>query len=59
MKTQPLKVYEIPQAALRGKFIAIQAFLKKKKKKRKKKKISNQQSNLPPKRIRKRRKNKT
>ena len=54
MKIQPYKIYGMQQKAfLRGKFILIQAFLKKTRK------ISNKQPNLPLKRIRKRRTNKT
>ena len=49
MKTQPYKnLWDATKAVLRGKFIALQAFLKKIRK------ISNQQLNLPPKRISKR-----
>ena len=44
---------DLTKAILRGKLIAIQAFLKKKRKK-KKRKITSQQLKLPPKRIRKR-----
>ena len=48
MKTQPHKnLWDAIKAVFRGKFLAIQSFLKKEKK------ISNQQPNLPPKRIRK------
>ena len=54
MKTRLYKnLWDAGKAILRGKFIAIQAFLKKTRK------ISNKQLNLPPKRIRKRRTNKT
>ena len=45
-------LWDATKAVLRGKFIAIQAFLKKRRK------ISNQQLNPPPKWIRKRRTNK-
>ena len=45
--------WDAAKAVLRGKFIAIQAFLKKRRK------ISNLQLNPPPKLIRKRRTNKT
>ena len=44
-------LWDATKAVLRGKLIVIQAFLKKEEK------ISNQQLNLPPKRIRKRRRN--
>ena len=49
-------VWDAAKVVLRGTFIAIQDLLKKKKKPRKN---SNRQPNLPPKRIRKRRLNKT
>ena len=54
MKTHPLKnLWEATKAVLTGKFIPIQAFLKKEEKSQ----IDN--LNLPPKGIRKRRANKT
>ena len=51
--TTSQNLWDATKAVLRGKFIAIQAVLKKTRK------ISNQQPNLPSKRIRKRRTNKT
>ena len=57
LKTQLSKnLWDAAKLVLRGKFISIQAFLKKQNKT--KQKISNKQPNLPPKRIRKRRTNK-
>ena len=57
MKTQkPYKIYGMQLKQILVKYIVIHVFLKKKKKK---KKNSNKQPNLPPKRIRKRRTNKT
>ena len=43
-------LWDVAKAVLRGKFIAIQSYLKKQKKK-----ISNKQPNLTPKKIRERR----
>ena len=51
--TTTQNLWDAAKAVLRGKFIAIQAFLKKRRK------ISNQQLNPPPKGTRKRRTNKT
>ena len=45
--TTTQNLWDAAKAVLRGKFVAIQAFLKKRRK------ISNKQLNLPPKRIRK------
>ena len=53
MKTQPYKIWDVAKAILKGKFIVIQAFLKKIRK------IQNKQPNLLPKIIKKRVTNKT